>query len=250
MSRYDDTALLQVGFKWNPNAVRGFIVSMVLLLVVLFVSMCVHPTTPDPIRIPNTAVTMIELRFGDGDGTGGNKGNLQEEGAKQKGQKTSNPLEDATNAGGLKTSTHPVPLEGHSRLNPVKEVGGQGNKKDGSDEHTIGASDGRDEGTGLGDAGRGRGSGQGYGIDWGGGGNRTVLYKELPKKPPGSMDTQIRLRFVVAPDGRVTKVWPYQRSGDPSIEAVAIKTMYKWRFNPLQTNSDMEGSITLTFRTS
>lgn len=251
MSRYDDTPSLQIKFRWNPNAMRGFIASMGMMSIVLVVSMCVHPTPPDPYRLPDTGVELIELRFGDGDGTGGRKGNLQEEGAKQSGQKSDNPLEDASrtkeSSSGLISPNDP---SNHSNLRMSDDIGRKGKNNDADAERRIGDSDGSDDGTGLGLAGTGQGKGLGYSFDWGGGGNRTVLNKVLPKKPPGSMDTQVRLRFKVARDGRVTSVWPLQRGGDPSVDAVATKAMYQWRFNPLDHDVEMEGTITFTFRTS
>ena len=252
MSRYDDTSTLQVGFRWNPNAMRGFVASMGVLIIVLVMSMCVHPPEPDVYRNPDTGVVLVELRFGDGDGTGQRKGNLQEEGSKQSGKQSDNPLEDASKT---KLTSNgridPTDPSNHSNLRTSDEVGRKGKAEQGEDERRIGASDGTDEGSGLGQAGKGSGKGQGYGdIDWGGGGNRIVLNKLLPKKPPGSMDTQVRLRFKVAPDGRVTFVRPLQRSGDPSVDAAATAAMYQWRFNRLTTDVEMEGTITFTFKTS
>lgn len=251
MSRYDDTPSLQIRFRWNPNAMRGFAASMGVLCVVLIMSMCVHPPQPHMYTRPDTGPVLVELKFGDGDGTGGRKGNLQEEGAKQSGQKSQNPLEDASRT---KESSigriNPSDPSNHSNLRKSEEVGRKGKNVQGDAERRIGDTDGSEEGTGLGLAGKGSGKGLGFSVDWGGGGNRIVLNKMLPKKPPGSMDTQVRLRFKVARDGRVTSVWPLQRGGDPGVDAVASKAMYQWRFNPIDTDVEMEGTITFTFKTS
>lgn len=251
MSRYDDISSLQVKFRWNPNAVRGFVASMTVLSLVVMLSMCVPPPAPDIIHTVDAGDTLIEIRFGDGDGTGANDGNLQKEGRTQKGPSSENPLEDAAR---VKQSTNgnvdPSDPNSHSRLTPTNEIGRKGKNNDDNDERRIGGTDGTEDGPGLGRIGEGSGKGLGYGIEWGGGGNRWPSQKVLPKKPPGSLDTQVKLRFRVASDGRVTRVWPLQRGGDPSVDAAAIQAMYKWKFNPLTTDVEMEGTITFTFKTS
>ncbi|TAE27287.1 MAG: TonB family protein [Candidatus Kapaibacterium sp.] len=101
---------------------------------------------------------------------------------------------------------------------------------------------------GLGRFGSGAGRGQGYGLEWGGGGNRVVLHKELPKYPPGmNTSTQIKIRFTVNPNGTVGMILPMQK-GDPLLERAAIEALRRWQFNPLQETKEMVGFITFTFR--
>ncbi len=101
---------------------------------------------------------------------------------------------------------------------------------------------------GLGRFGSGAGRGQGYGLEWGGGGNRVVLHKELPKYPAGmNTSTQIKIRFTVNPNGTVGVILPMQK-GDPLLERAAIEALRRWQFNPLQETKEMVGFITFTFR--
>jgi TonB family protein len=136
---------------------------------------------------------------------------------------------------------------------PVKDLGQAGaNRADGSaTDVTRGAQDGDEDGTGRGWAGTGTGKGMGFGdIDWGGGGNRIVLNKVKPQFPPGTLDTKVQLRFRVRPDGTVSIVTPMRKGGNPAADQAAIKAMYQWRFNPLSTDKDMEGTITFVFKSS
>lgn len=101
---------------------------------------------------------------------------------------------------------------------------------------------------GIGRFGSGTGRGQGYGIEWGGGGNRVVVHKELPKYPAGvNTTTQIKIRFSVNPNGTVGMILPMQK-GDPLLERAAIEALRRWQFNPLTETKEMVGFITFTFR--
>jgi TonB family protein len=87
-------------------------------------------------------------------------------------------------------------------------------------------------------------------IEWGGGGNRVVLFKKLPKYPPGvNTEAVIRIRFTVSPKGNVINAFPLQK-GDPLLEKAALDAIKKWRFNPLKDDREMYGIITFTFRLS
>jgi protein TonB len=87
----------------------------------------------------------------------------------------------------------------------------------------------------------------GIDIEWGGGGNRTVIYKVLPQYPRGhNVAGRVRLRFTVLPDGTVGLIVPLQRT-DPLLERAAIEALRQWRFNPLPTATEMVGVITFTF---
>ncbi len=111
----------------------------------------------------------------------------------------------------------------------------------------VGVYDGGDGG-GLGRFGAGSGRGAGYGLEWGGGGNRVVLHKELPKYPNGvNTSAQIKVRFTVLPNGSVGIAMPMQK-GEPILERAALEALRRWQFNPTNDNKEMVGFITFTFR--
>lgn len=252
--RYDDTAsALQIRLVWNPNAVKGFVIACVIMAVVVSISTCTRLDPPKPIDLP-TSVPLTLLVLGEGDGTGARKGNLTAEGAAQRGQESTNPLEDARKAAATPNANRAADDPSQTaHLIPRADVGRKGPDPEDAEvsERTIGRSDGTDKGTGIGWAGTGRGKGLGFGaIDWGGGGNRTVLNKVLPKFPPGTLDTQVKIKFRVLPDGTVSMAWPIRRGGNPSVDQAAVQAMRQWRFNPLTTPTEMEGTITFVFRNS
>jgi TonB family protein len=104
------------------------------------------------------------------------------------------------------------------------------------------------DGSGLGRFGAGTGRGAGYGLEWGGGGNRIVLHKELPKYPSGvNTSAQIKIRFTVLQDGSVGSAVPMQK-GEPLLERAALEALRRWQFNPTHDDKEMVGFITFTFR--
>lgn len=213
--------------------------------------MCTKVEPPKPYPMP-PSIGMVEVRFGEGDGTGGRKGNLSREGMARRGPQ-GNPLQDASAASATRRAPQSADPTQYAKHNKVPDVGAVGTKPDknlNGDENT-GAPKGSEDGTGLGWAGQGPGKGLGLGdIDWGGGGNRTVLKKELPKFPSGTLNTEVKLRFRVRPDGTVSWVMPVRRGGNPDVDQAAMSALYRWRFNPLSTNVEMEGTITFVFRNS
>ncbi len=194
----------------------------------------------------------MTLSFGAGDGTGGSKGNLTEEGKATRGIESSNPLQDAQRALTSKSNIDRSDPTQSANLVPVRDVGRNKSNVTGTDavDESIGMKDGSVDETGTGWVGMGKGRGLGYGVDWGGGGNRIVLNKPLPLFPPGTLNTEVKLRFRVRPDGSVSWVAPTRKGGNPAVDQAAIRAMYQWRFNPLADNVDMEGTITFVFRNS
>jgi hypothetical protein len=244
MTRYVDQPTISIRLRWSPNTVRGFIGALLIMGVILSFLTCTR-FEPEPIVIPKTTpVALIVL--GSGDGTGLRKGNLTAEGAAQRGAESKDPLVDATKSSGgvSKTVTDPALA---SRFIPKDDAGrgGKANASETSSDHTVGSSKGTDDGAGLGELGVGRGKGDGFGdIDWGGGGNRTVVTKIIPSFPPGVLDTKIKVRFRVAPNGTVTMAWPEKKGGNRMVEQAAIAALMRWRFNRLSTPTEMEGVIT------
>ena len=252
MLNREDTPTIQIGLRWNPNAFRGFVVALGIFVVSIIVSMCTKYEPPEPYSLPKTQGIEV-LIFGYGDGTGARKGNLQEEGKKQRGQEISDPLEDATRAAASRTNRVAEDPTKAGRHILVPDVGQKGAKdREGAEsDANRGSREGEDDGSGRGWAGTGSGKGMGYGdIDWGGGGNRVVLTKVKPQFPPGTLDTKVQLRFRVRPDGTVSIVQPVRKGGNPAADQAAMKAMYQWRFNPLTNGKEMEGTITFVFKSS
>lgn len=254
MHRRDNTATnIELRLVWSPNALKGFLIACGVLAVAVIMSTCSRFDPPEKINL-KTSVPVTLLVFGEGDGTGLRKGNLQAEGAAQRGQESRNPLDDASKATQSSTgSTVAKDPTQTAKLIPTSDVGKRGkeDEDDRTSELTIGSKTGTDDGTGIGWAGLGKGKGQGYGdIDWGGGGNRIVLNKVLPTFPPGTLNTQVKIRFRVLPDGTVSMAWPVRRGGNPAVDQAAVQAMRRWRFNPLSSQTDMEGTITFVFKNS
>jgi len=251
MNRNHDTSTFQIRLRWSPNAFKGYIAALGMFAVSVLVSMCTKVDPPKAFVLP--ASTPVSLIFGDGDGTGARKGNLTQEGEAARGRDSKNPLQDAQRAAAANSRTKVSDPTQTARLIAVKDVGNKGVTKDpdaGADE-TIGKEDGHEDDPGLGWAGSGRGKGLGYSdLDWGGGGNRVVLHKPLPQFPSGTLNTEVRLKFRVRPDGTVSFVIPVRRGGNPAVDAAAMRAMYQWRFNPLTNGVEMEGSVTFVFRNS
>lgn len=253
MERYDDTASVNIQLRWNQNALKGFGVALIVGIVLLCLSTCVRivvDVPADPLR----GKELTPIIFGEGDGTGIVSGNLTPKGAAARGTEAKNPLEDAQKE--LQTEKGKVPPTDPSQSNRLvasNAVGtsGKDNSQTATGDQSVGKKNGTDNGTGLDMAGLGSGRGTGLSdIDWGGGGNRTVLTKVLPKKPPGSLDTEVRMRFKVLPDGSVSWVTPVRRGGDPAVNEAAKQALMRWRFNPLANGQVMEGIITIGFRNS
>lgn len=252
MSRYNDSPTVQIRFVWNPQAVRGFVVACIVLSIVLLISMCTSYKPAEPYRVVSRNVPLTLLVFGEGDGTGARKGNLSEEGAAQRGLESPNPLLDAQRSASSNGRTQITDPTQSARLIPTKDLGKDGRlRDDASSDHTTGMKDGKEDGTGLNWVGSGPGKGLGYGdVDWGGGGNRTVVSKPMPRFPAGTLNTAVKLRFRVMADGTVSLVWPMRRGGNPAVDQEAMRALKQWRFNRLSTDVEMEGTITFVFKNS
>lgn len=253
-SRLKDNAM-NFQLPWDSNTAKGFVVGTASLAIMLFLFSSVHLDEPRERNIRLNSVPLVLLNFGEGDGTGMSKGNLQEEGIANKAPNRTNILEDAQIATEtvVKKDRITVEIEESSNVKPVDVVSTDTKNKDrdtlkGNSNKNLGIADAGTSGTGLGNIGSGRGAGNGFGdIEWGGGGNRVVLYKTLPKFPDGvNTSAQIKIRFTVLPDGTVGQIVPLQKA-DPRLERAAIDALRKWRFNALNSDVTMVGTIPLTF---
>jgi protein TonB len=251
---YEREAAVQIKIPWDSNTARGFGVSLTIILLFLLIAPVMRLTPPVDRELSTNSVPLMLLNFGEGDGTGRSKGNLTKEGASIKGPQSSSPLEDANLRGKTKfdpkasqemdySTGTPKPVDNLSSTskNKNESVTGTGTKD-------IGNANGVTDGQGLGSRGSGKGKGYGFGdIEWGGGGNRIVLNKPLPKFPSGvNYNAELKFRFTVLPDGTVGRILPLQK-GDPKLEAAALEALRQWRFNALKQDIVMEGTIPLTF---
>jgi TonB family protein len=95
------------------------------------------------------------------------------------------------------------------------------------------------------------GTGVSFALEWSEGGTRKKMSGALPSYPSGvSVEAQIKLETIVAPDGSVTRVRPVQR-GNARLEEAAMKEVWQWKFEPLRANSrqvDQMCYITFNFR--
>ena len=77
---------------------------------------------------------------------------------------------------------------------------------------------------------------------------RQVLYRPPPPQVTVERQTAVLLKFWVRPDGTVGRVVPL-RKGDPRLEAVAVRFLKGWRFNPLEEKGKEQwGTIPIVFR--
>ncbi|MGQ9819331.1 MAG: TonB family protein [Candidatus Kapaibacteriales bacterium] len=246
---------INIKLYWDPNTGRGFLISLgIFFSMVFFVSMC-HFEPPSLPKYESPLIPLELINFGMGDGTGLSKGNLSPEGIAYKGKLPANQLEDAS-VSASRTHSNPSQIDDPTLAKdiiPTSELSSAEGKSNniGSGLKNIGKPNGSASGTGLGDVGGGIGAGLGLGdIEWGGGGNRVVLYKVLPKYPPNyNVSAQVKIKFTVSPEGIVTSMIPTQK-GDPVLERVAMEALRQWRFNRLKDNKEMYGIITFTFRVS
>jgi TonB family protein len=252
LNNYDEKPFVSFKIPWDRNTYLSWMISVIAFLILVLFGTTFNLNPPKEIELQRNVVPIELLSFGEGDGTGGNKGNLTEEGKKLKGPQSSNQLEDARIAA---KSNNPnksnVNPEDAAYLtpsgNPASDKDNQQEK--GSDSKSIGSKDGDAFGSGLGDKGFGSGSGRGFGdIDWGGGGNRVVLFKKVPQYPPGvATSGTIKIQFTVLQDGTIDKMYPLEKA-DPRLERAAMDALRQWRFNAISQNIVQVGVITLTFK--
>lgn len=228
------------------------------VLALLLITLNLLDITPY-IRQPERITVPIQLlQFGTGNPNLPSAGNLTAEGAVRKARQNPEPLEDARQSDRKVEETATAKPREYTQLSlvkPVKDDAKTSEKpaklaENASSKTDIGSTTApaTSEGEGLGRFGSGAGRGQGYSLDWGGGGNRVVLHKELPKYPVGiTTSAQIKMRFTVLPNGSVGMILPMQK-GEPALERAAMEALRRWQFNPTNDGKDMLGFITFTFR--
>lgn len=251
--RFDSEEYLNFKIPFDKHTYGGWLLAVIILLLLFLLAPLVELDPPRPIELQRNSITIELLSFGYGDGTGGNKGNLAEEGKAFKGKETTNQLADAQIAAkSTQRTTSTVDPDQTSILRPSANPStneSADRQASGTDKRNVGKDEGDVFGSGLGDRGFGKGAGHGFGdIDWGGGGNRIVIYKKVPEYPPGvNASGTIRIQFTVLRDGTVDKMFPLEKA-DPRLEKAAMDALRQWRFNQIQENIVQVGIITLTFK--
>jgi protein TonB len=84
-----------------------------------------------------------------------------------------------------------------------------------------------------------------YSID---GLNRDPTSDPMPSNPGAT--GRVVVNICVAPDGRLTRQWPAQRSGQPELDRAVQQALSRWTFNSLPPAAPQEeqcGQITFTF---
>jgi TonB family protein len=247
----NDTGIRLV-IPWDKFTARGFFIASAMVLLLLLLAMFIDVKVDPYIRLEEQTTPITILNFGKGDGTGVSKGNLTREGARKSGKTSPNQLEEAQQTSRTKSpKTASTDITQSNNIKPIKDIPTQNpskNQSDATSSKEVGAKNGLQSGDGLGEKGTGKGKGEGLGeIEWGGGGNRTVLNKIIPSFPTGATSSQIRIRFIVHPDGTVGTMIPLQK-GDPLLERAAMDALRRWKFNPIAGNIEMTGIIPFTFK--
>jgi TonB family protein len=247
------TISLQVPF--NRNTTIGFCIGTPIvygLIALLYFWQDIN-VEPRAVHYNNT-IPLTVLNFGKGDGTGGNKGNLTEEGTTHQGQEPESTLHDAEVATQTKTAkadaeTDPTISNKIKSVADVSSTTNNNSKQTGSTSTDVGLPDGSLDGSGLGSRSMGMGLGEGFGeISWGGGGNRIVLSKKPPKFPKGvNTSGEIKIQFRVRPDGTVAAMHPLQKC-DPALERAALEALRHWRFNAIKDTIEMDAIIPFRFK--
>ncbi len=254
MSRGYDSTNVPIRFVWNPNAIRGYVFALIVLIIVLALSMCSGYEPPLTYTAQKTD-SLVMLRIGDGDGTGQRSGNMTERGAASKGKQASMDLEDAQKLAASSNRQVRYRIVNPSAYIPIAETpaekGAEAVRDEDASDKSVGIPDGSSSNTGLSWVGSGSGKGLGYGdVDWGGGGNRQLISKVAPTFPQGTMNTTVVVRFQVKPNGSVGMISFDRDSGIPAVNNAVERALKLWRFKELPPGDSriMEGVITITFR--
>jgi TonB family protein len=252
---YEDNKVINFQLPFNKNLTIAFFTGTPLVLVLISLLVFWEDIQPEPRAINyNNTVPLTILNFGKGDGTGVSKGNLSEEGIAHKGTLPESNLHDAEVASQTKKTntnaeTDPTVSSNIKSVSSISSTDNNANKNIGNNAKNVGIVDGSLDGSGLGSRGHGMGMGEGFGeIEWGGGGNRTLLSKKPPKFPAGAnISGETKIKFYVKPDGTVSRMI-ILRKVDPALENAALEALKQWRFNPIKDTVEMEATIPFKFR--
>jgi TonB family protein len=281
MARYEEKQGLTIKLPYDSNTFKGWVTALAITGFFMYlISIARIELTPPHIvetndSIKSNIVFLSEISFGDGDGTGQNKGNLQVEGKSRKGEQIKDKLADAVapkkDAVNRIAKSQPTDnnfsakkITASKDVKDIKKNENAPTKKATADENTSkkgtsvtdagsttakGSPQGDVNGTGRGTKDNGgTGAGTGIGdIEWGGGGSTTVISKPLPRVPTGlNTSTIVKLRFTINKDGDVTYTVPLIR-GVPMAEKAVEEAFKKWKFKPPKTETSLTGVITFRF---
>ncbi|MDZ7371587.1 MAG: energy transducer TonB, partial [candidate division KSB1 bacterium] len=69
---------------------------------------------------------------------------------------------------------------------------------------------------------------------------RRIIAQYIPDYPPGlQREAVVKIRFWVAPDGRITQMIPVIK-GDPKLEAITMDALRRWRFSALMPHEEQK----------
>ncbi len=243
-----------IPIAWDGISARSLVYSTCILCVILLLMSTVNVSVDkrNIVRNDTTRIELMDIKFGRGNGKGVSKGDLTEEGATRKGdptkpllnQQTTNPAKGSATIAANQTNTL-VPTKNATNSTTTDSI----KTKSGSKVANSGLLDGIENATGKGKIGNGEGKGVGLGtVDWGGGGNRIVLYKPMPKYPDGQNGSpKLRFRIVVSPEGSIITVTSLDK-GEPAFEESSMRALRKWQFNKIDSPQNMVGVITFSFQ--
>lgn len=238
---------------WDKNTARGLAIAISLCILLIAIFSKVHPPVYDQRYIMIRSVPLELLNLGEGDGTGMSKGNLTPEGMAHLGEAPLTNIHDAATAEKKEydknaDNSDETEASTYIAVADLKSSSKTQGSSSGKGDENVGTQNGESWGMGLGNKGTGKGLGSGFGdIEWGGGGNRVVLVKHVPKFPKNvKTSATIKVKFYVLPDGSVSKIIPLQKA-DPELERAVIEALKKWRFNPIKSDVVMVGTIPITF---
>lgn len=242
-----------IPIAWDGISARSLFYSTAIVcgFLLLFTTLDVTVDKREFARNDTTRIELMEIKFGRGDGTGASKGDLVEEGATRKGDPKQLAQQQSTNP--IKGSATIDPSQSNKLLAKQNVTNSKNSdsirSKSGTQVSTAGLLDGVENATGKGKNGTGDGKGVGLGnVDWGGGGNRIVLYKPMPKYPDGQTGSpKLRFRIVVTPEGSINSVTPLDK-GEPAFETASMNALRKWQFNKIDSPQNMVGVITFSFQ--
>jgi TonB family protein len=254
-TKYENPQDIEFKIPWDKITAKSWAMALTSLGVILMFLSFFGVGEPERIQLTERP-NIVLLNFGEGDGTGKRKGNLQKEGKTNRAKNVKTNLEDAKRSSKTKQKRNPstATIEESNNITAVEKIETKKTelpKPGGNDNENIGKSDAPSDdlfARGLGDVGSGTGAGTGIGdIDWGGGGNRIVLNKPLPKYPDGvRASSKMIMQIKVLPDGTVSNVIS-KKKGDPRLEIATVEALKKWRFNPIDSNVIMIGEVPISF---
>ena len=202
------------------RSVKRFSFSVSILMHAMLFAGFFFVSTP----ISETHQDLVEVSFGNGQGTGSPGGGSGSEINESVSVPDNKPVESNKDVKGVDQKQ-----VSEDAANEVTEPVGRKKNTSKADVNPGGYPNT------IGNGGIGPG-GFGYGIDWGGRGNRKIYSYTLPSYPEGvQKEIDIKLSFTILPDGTVGQIRPLTKA-DTRLEDAAINSLRQWRFEALSPN--------------